>query len=343
MASESLIGGDVYDSLSPETQGLLDAVLGDTVNGVVTTTPLQGGGVLVVGTGSGGVQQGAVIATSGTAVTAELDSGGNLTLSVTLPSGVAMAFEGPSGALPPEQANDYIKSIINAALPADSTDLGVQEARTNLITAIDALTQTLGANSTAPLSVDVHVVAFDPNNSQGSAPQNVVFHGSPTPPGEAQMVAFLMGGLGGNTTLVLDDVPAAFLVGGGTVQVSGATPSIISADGSSQTIFGGAGNDTIIGGGGNDTVVGGAGFNIFGVGGLGGLFGGSLTISDFDVTRDHLAFFAEGLNTLEAVAGQFTGLTETGNGVVLHLNGLDITLVGVSLSSLSLDLLKFDL
>lgn len=338
MASESLVGGS-YDDLSPATQQLLDAVLGDTVGGLVTTTNIAGG-ILIVGTGAGGVQQGAVISQSGAAITGEIEAGA-LTLSIALPAGISLAFEGPSGPVSAQEANTYITNLIDAAFPASSTDPDVQAARASLVAGISALTEGL-AGGTSPNSVTLRLVALTDSGAPAGArvvgSNEVVFDGHSTA-GSTELLVFFTSQLGPNKTLVLNDVAAALILGNGTVQVDGYISSFVAGDSSNQTIIGGLGSDTLVGGGGNDTITGGLGQDVFGV----DVLSGNLTITDFDVARDKLAFKIPGINQLADLAPLFTGLTvDAANSPTLHFgNNLSITLVGVSPEQLTVDLLQF--
>lgn len=337
MSSESLVGGS-YNNLSPATQQLLDTVLGDTVGGVVTTTSIPGGGTLVTGTGAGGVQQGAVIGAAGQAVTGEIVSG-ELTLTIALPAGVNIVFEGPGGAVSAAEANTYITNLVDAAFPANSTDPAVQSARFSLIASIDALTQSL-TQGTTPGSVTLRLVALTESNTSSGVraigPNEVLFTAQSSA-GTSELLTFFTQQLGANKTLVLENVQAALIVGSGAVRLEGSGASFLAGDSGNQALTGSLGNDTLVGGGGNDTITGGAGSDVFGLNAL-----GHLTITDFNVTADKLAFSVPGITNVADLAPFFTGLTVAGGASTLHFGDhLSITLVGVSPEQLTLDLLKF--
>jgi Ca2+-binding RTX toxin-like protein len=349
--SESLVGG-AYSSLTPATQQLLDRILGDTVGGSAVTSTLPGGGTLITATGSGGVLQGAVISSTGQAVTGEIVSG-DLTLAIALPGGVNLTFEGPGTALTAEQANAHITGIVDAAYPANSTDPAVQAARYSLVAAIDAITQSLTGGST-PGTVTVRVVTLTDSNttsnarpyltdgsaysSQAAAAPNEVVFTAQNKAGTKELLTFMTEQLGTNKTLVLKEVQNALIIGAGTVRVDGATAAFLNADSNSQVITGGAGNDTLVGGGGRDTITGGSGKDVFGVNAL-----GHLTITDFNVGQDKLAFSVPGFTKATDLAPYFTGLTVDASGAAKLNFGdyLSITLVGVSPEQLTLDLLQF--
>lgn len=337
MSSESLFGG-TYSDLSPGTQQLLDAVFGDTVGGVVQTTNL-GSGTLITGTGAGGVMQGAVVSASGQAVVGEI-AGDNLTLSIALPANVQLAFEGPAGAVSADVANTYLSNLVNAAFPSTSTDPGVAQARASLVAAIDALTQSLTGGST-PGSVTLRIVAFTESGGSSNVRavgSNEVLFEANSQAGTSELLTFLTAALG-NKTLVLKNVKAALIAGDATVRVDNAEGSFVSGDVTNQRITGGVGNDTLVGGGGNDTLTGGNGNDVFGV----NLLAGNLTITDFNVAHDKLAFTVPGISNLSDLAPHFTGLTvDQADSSTLHFgSAMSITLVGVSAEQLTVDLLKF--
>ena len=341
MSADSLVGGAVYDKLAPGTQAFLDTVLGDTVGGVVTTTSLAGGGVLVTGTGSGGVQQGAVIA-GNVPVAGELTEG-QFVLTIGLPPGLTAAFEGPGAPSTPAEANAYVRSIIDAAFPANSADVSVQNERASLINSIDALTKSLTANFGAPTEVLVRVVALTDISSASAkviGTEEVVFESTGQAGANPELMVFVMSALSPNKTLVLKGVEAALIAGSGTVRIDGDRAGFLAGDVANQALVGGGGNDTLMGGGGNDTLTGGVGNDVFALSAL----QGNLTITDFDVAHDKLVFNIPGINGIADAALHFTGLTQDAGSSTLHFDtGSSVTLVGVTPDELVLGMLKFTL
>lgn len=330
--ANSLVGG-AYDNLSTGAQSIVDAFLGDTVDGQVTTSTVEGGGTLIVGTGAGGDTQGVLIGTDGSVVTGEVGLGGT-SVTVALPDGIGMAFQGPEGAVTAEQAQTYLNNLVDAAYPADSTDPGVIAARENLQTNISAVIEALGGLGGG--SVTVKFVALTSSGAAtGNAANEVMFTGT----GDSSLLAFALSQLGSDKVLTLENVKAAMALGNGSVKVNGDKAAIITGDAGTQNITGGAGNDTLIGGGGADTLTGGAGADVFGVTVL-----SNLTITDFDVTKDKLAFKLPGVTDLQGLSASFTGLSVVDGNSVLSFGAQgSITMVAVNPADLTVDMVKFTL
>jgi Ca2+-binding RTX toxin-like protein len=348
MAS-SLIGGS-FDRLSQDAQGIVDSILGDTVGGQITTSSV-GSGTLFTSTGAGGTPQGVLIGQNGLVVAGEIDTGGGVSLSVVLPGGISLAFEGTAGEVTGAGAGQYLNGLVDQYLPRDSTDPAVQQARQNLQDAIDAVVQSLGGVGSSQTLAVRFVVLSDNGTAANGAPnlggrlQNttensvnkIVFNGD----GDSnELVTFLMSKFSSadKTVLTLKDVKAALIVGNSTVVVNDSANTIVSGDANNQNITGGTGNDTLVGGGGTDTLTGGSGSDVFGFNAL-----GNLTITDFNVTQDKLAFVLPGSNNLAGFTQLFTGLTVEGNNSVLNFGSSSITLVGVNPADLTVDLLQFTL
>jgi Ca2+-binding RTX toxin-like protein len=347
MAS-SLIGGQ-FDTLSPSAQGIIDSILGDTVGGVITTSSV-GGATLFTSTGAGGTPQGVLIGQDGLVVAGEIDTGGGVSLSVVLPGGISLAFEGTAGEVTGAGAGQYLNSLVDDFLPANSTDPAVQAARQNLQNAIDAVVQSLGGvGSTQTLSVRFVVLSDNGTagdgttnlggrlqNSTESGANQVVFNGD----GDSnELMTFLMSQLNSDkSVLTIKDVKAALIVGNGTVVVNDSANTIVSGDAGNQKITGGTGADTLVGGGGMDTLTGGSGNDVFGFNAL-----GNLTITDFNVAQDKLAFVLPGSNNMVGFDQLFTGLTVEGNNTVANFGSSSITFVGVNPDDLTLALLQFTL
>jgi Ca2+-binding RTX toxin-like protein len=338
----SLIGGQ-FETLSRGAQGIVDSILGDTVGGVIATSSV-GGGTLFTSTGAGGTPQGVLIGVSGLVVAGEIDTGGGVSLSVVLPGGISLAFQGSASQVNGAGAAEYLNGLLNEFLPENSTDPAVQEARQNVQDAIDSVLESLGGvGSTQTLSVRfVSLSEIEGAGTLGgrlrssdNASNEVAFKGDAD---SGVLLTFLMSQLGSNKVLTLNDVKAALILGNGTIKVSGDMGTIVTGDMGSQKITGGAGADTLIGGGGMDTLTGGSGRDVFGA-----TKAGKLTITDFDVTQDKLAFAVPGANNLAGFTQLFTGLTVEGNNSVLNFGSSSITLVGVNPADLTVDLLQFTL
>lgn len=329
MAADSLVGG-VYDELSEASQNLIDYFLSDTVDGVVTTTEV-GSGTLIVGQGSGGTTQGVLISSAGQVVTGEVDAGG-LTLTIALPPGVSFVFEGPSEPVSAEEADAYIAGLLESAFPDPANP-----ERVTLEKAIAELLDALGGTG-GTMSVKVIGLIDESTGSslaQTDGPNDVVFQGT----NASELLAFVMSQVDSGKTLVLKDVQGALLVGSGSVRIDDENGTLVFGDLGNQDITGGTGADTLVGGGGADTLTGGGDSDVFGV----NYAFGSLTFTDFDVANDKLAFLFAGVDSWDDIAPYFTGLTQDDTGVTAHFgNYTSITFVGVTPEELTIDILTFN-
>lgn len=327
--TDSVLGSvSGYDNLSADAKGLLSNLLQDQVGGLAATTltPITGG-TLAVGQGAGGIVQGVVITNTGSAVTAELNAG-SLQVNVGLPPGVVLAFEGLPTAVAPTAGQTYVSDLIERAMGPEASF-----AKEALLKGTAAIFNTVGATAE---NVNVNVVHLNGSSSNGSG--TITFTDQA---GSTDVMAFVMGSLTPNQTLVLQDVQSSLIIGAGSVQVQGSNSAVIAADAASQLIIGGAGNDTLIGGGGHDTLAGGEGANVFGV----NTASGSLVLADFNVKVDKLAFDFDGINHWEDLAPFFTGVTTDaqGNAIAQFGDFYNITFVGLRPEDITTDFLKFDI
>jgi Ca2+-binding RTX toxin-like protein len=339
MAADSLLGAVDQETLAPETLEFLSAFLADTQNtgGVNSTTSLlPGGSVLVLGTGANNETQGVVVSRDGAAVAGEL-SDGVLNLSFSLPAGVTLVFEGLSETATVAEAQSYIAAQIAAGVPEGSP------LRASLETALDTLISAMTGAGAA--GVVVRIVAFDDRSSGSSSGldaqttatgQTIVFDAGANTSTDA--LAILLSTVQAGNTLKLIGVENGMLIGSGSVVVEGSKAATLVGDFHDQHIVGGAGADTLIGGGGNDTLDGGDGADVYGFNAL-----GHYTIQFGQ--GDSLAFLVDGIDTVEQLLPFVTGFKDENNSVEIEFvdGGLTITLVGVSASDLTTDMIKFSL
>lgn len=331
--ANSLVGG-AYEDLSSDAQALVDAFLGDTVGGQVTTEQVEGGGTLIVGTGANGEAQGVLIGSEGSVITGEVNLGG-MELTVALPAGIGMAFQGPSEPMSSEQAQEYLNGLVDGVFPSDSSDPGVQAARENLQNSINSVIEALGGFGSGPVVIKF-VALTDSSNTGSRAGNEIVFSGNGA---GNELLTFALAQLGSDKILTLQNVKAALLVGQGSVKIGGDTAGILTGDAANQNMTGGGGNDTLVGGGGNDTLTGGAGSDVFGFSGA-----GHMTVTDFDVTRDMLAIKIPGVTNAEGLSQLYTGIEINGSTAVLHFGSqASVTLLSVNPGDLTVDLIKFSL
>lgn len=347
MAAESLFGGGSEQAFTPGTIALLDSILGDTVGGEVTRTELGGGSEMVVGMGANGETQGAIV-TNGVAVAAEVTMG-ELTLFIQAPSGIAIAFEGSSTPEPLENIKSSLDDQIQSAL--SGSDPAVVALNISLTKAVNNLFNALSEQGVGESTL--RIIDFSNNtnsvtqaatgNSLGivanaDPAQTVVFDASGSDSNE--IFAILLGNINAtNNVLELKGIESALLVGDGTVVVGDNINTHLEGDTKDQHITGGGGNDTLVGGGGNDTMIGGEGDDIFGFNAL-----GNYTVELG--TNDKLAFQFDGINTVDDLIPFITNVTQSSDGSITYefVDGAaTITLVGVSIDEITVDLLQFDL
>lgn len=347
MALDSLLGGasgsgqagqDAFTSLSPETQAIINALLNDTVGGQASVTTLAGGGAILSSQGAGGEVQSALMPTPGdTNGIQGTVTNGDVQLNVDLPAGVSTTLQGKD-AQSVGQANNYIQSVADQYLPSNSTDPNVRAANTEVMADVkSAISQFAPTDSVAVRFVAVSSDA--PSTSTGTRPDVTFDAGAGT---GKELMAFVMGDIGSTNTLVLKNVESAVIVGSGSARIEGSTGGTLTGSLGNQALGGGSGNDTLVGGSGTDTLTGGLGSDTFGV----TSFNAHLTVTDFQVGVDVLGFKLDGVTTIGQLAALYTGATSTadGTGAVVHFGpNLDITLIGVAPSQLTLDMLKLSL
>ena len=326
MAADSLLGGaSAVASLSQSAKDLINAVLADSVSkdGNTPKTDQLLGGTLVTATGANAEKQ--VVLATNAAFSGNVDLGA-LVANVQAPANVAVAAEGLAAEATAAQAKDYFTSLINAALPSG------QSTQKEALTKAVELVTTGAAAPTDKAAVKVISVSDSAANSSGN---QVKITGTGT---TQEIVALNVSGLSSGKTLVVENLERAVIVGGGTVQVSGTTPAFVAGDASNQSIAGGSGADTLVGGGGSDTLAGGAGADKFGF-----VSGGNYTIADLG-TGDKLAFSFTGLTTFNQLAAAVTGISQAGgNTTYSFAGGSSITLVGLSPTQVTADLIQFTL
>ena len=336
--AESLLGANSDQVLSQETQNLLNGYLGDTVDGIHTVTfpggseGTQFGNTLVTSNGSGGVSQGVMIART-QAATAQVQK--DVTdFDSTTPAFSSIAFTGLPTLSTPAQAETFYQQRIDVDLPKNSTDPFVLAQRANLEKALANLTAALEKEGASSNVVNIVETVTSPLVLPGN---NVVFDAKSA---NSQVAAFILGnqrGVGNNDVLSLKGVEKAIVINSGTVVVTDSTPSFIQGDLSNQNITGGGGNDTLVGGGGNDTLVGGGGKDAFGFTDF-----GNTTIQGFGKDSE-LVFQFAGVNSIQDLLQYLTGVTESDGNVTYEFAGVgsSITLVGVSASEVTADMVKF--
>lgn len=332
MSADSLFGGgtDLSQVVSDASLALINAFLTDTVGGSAIVGHI-GGSTLVIGSGSEGEKQGALVP-SDQGYEGSMNDG-VLYLDISMPEGTGFVFEGMDNANP-QGVGNYLFSIIDAYLPPGTP--GTTEIRDSLYNAVNDLVSSLTALGASNIVVRMIDFVSDSNRSSayGVTPGDVVFDAS----GYAgtELLLFNLNGLNQDQTLVLSGIENVMLAGNGTVRIEGDTGVRVTSDLGNQDITGGGGNDTLIGGGGNDTLTGGAGDDIFGFVRL-----GNFTIGDFGA-GDKIAFNVPFITDVNDLVSYLTQVTQTADALTLGFGpNFSLTLVGVSASEVTADMFTF--
>lgn len=331
MSADSLFGGaDGSHSLSPSSLALLNQFLTDTVGGSTTTESI-GSSTYVSGIGTHGETQGGVLPGLG-AVSGTIDDG-VLQLNLNLPANTGLVFEGMNGATP-DGMGAFLKSVLDTYHPNATQQASLDAAVNQLVDAMKAQ----GVTNVVFRVFDImsnsgNGALAAPDGSLGAAAQDLVLDASQNPGVQAFMVDLLHA----SNAVVLKGVEYALVSNAGTIKSEGTTPVRIVADLAAQDITGGDGNDTLVGGGGNDTLTGGLGNDVFGFSAL-----GHVTIKDFDVAHDTVAFASTGITNIQQLAHLVTSVDNAPTGVTFNFgHDASITLVGVSAAQITSDLIKF--
>ena len=261
--ADSLIGAVNSSSLPQTTKDLLVNFLNglDTTSVAVNVVPVAGT-TLLVGVDASGNYSGALVESSSQVSDANVAIG-TLSTSLTLPAHVGLFSEGLPSVSTPTAANSYLLGLISAVPEQQSLTNAVnqlyQASPTTAVTNLDltekqsltnAVNQLYQANPTINVAANV-VTLTDSSIPPGSQSITLTSHN------QSEIMGVNIGQLHSGTTVILDNVSNAVIVGSGSVQVKGSTPSTVIGDAGNQLITAGAGNDTLVGGGGSDTLVGG--------------------------------------------------------------------------------------
>ena len=196
------------------------------------------------------------------------DSGSGNIVTVQLPGFVSATVSGPASSEVPGSASGTLNGQVVGTGSTDASFLNLQGSR---------FLDSLGAGA----SVDVRTITF--SGAGVTTPQTIEISDQSTGSGVEAFI-FDLSGLPAGSTLVLNDIDFAIVIGNVTVNSSGNGPIYLAGDSSAQTISLGSFGDTVAAGGGTDTVNGGYGEdlvygnqgndNLFGGGGRDTLFGG---------------------------------------------------------------------
>jgi Ca2+-binding RTX toxin-like protein len=329
MSADSLFGGTSSGSLSTNSLALLNQFLTDTVGGT-TSTGTIGTSTYVSGMGSQGESQGGILPGSG-AISGTI-SDGVLQLTLNLPGNTGLIFEGMNNATP-DTAGTFLHSVVDSYHPTGAQKASLDAAVNQLVNALKAQGITNVVFRVFDFMAGAGNGALAAPGALGAAASDIVIDASQNP----GVQAFALDLLHATGAVVLKGVEQALVANAGTIRVEGNTPINLVGDLAAQDITGGGGNDTLVGGGGNDTLTGGLGNDVFGLSAL-----GHVTIKDFDVAHDNVAFSSTGITNIQQLAHLVTSVDNAPTGVTFNFgHDASITLVGVSAAQITADLVKF--
>lgn len=247
-----------------------------------------------------------------------------------------------------QEIKDYFQTRIDNELPLDSPDPAVIALNTSLTNALNNLindsSNLFGLNGIIGFNGEnvngENVISAESSTSDNATDESILFEVTPTT--DDNIFALLLNEIkdevNSDIPVELKGIEKALLVGSGIVKVSDDTDANLQGDNRDQNITGGGGNDTIVGGGGNDTMVGGGGDDIIGFNAL-----GHYTV-EID-NADKLAFQFDNIHTVADILPFVTNVSEVNGNVTFEfLDGeASITLVGMSASDVTADMVIFDL
>lgn len=343
MALDSLASASIVSSLDTKSQTVLNTVFTDTNNGELKNTSLVAG-TLLTSTGSGGIQQGALITNSNSPLVTTVTMGGSGDTKITVPGGAGnvVAFESSPS---PSPFNTVVSDLTNKATQAYGTDVTPGNGTNGILTGLK-LIQSGQIGDPSLLSNNYNTTILytgsSANTIVGGAGNSLL---SLDHAGSNNINIVAGSGsdsvIGGGLDSPIVQTDASLIMGTGNVTiVAGSGNSTLGGDKGNQAIVGGIGNDYLIGGGGRDTLTGGAGKDVF-------IFDavGHYTVTDFQVGVDTLGFAsmsAFGLNSLHDILSKITSATNNGgNAEIKFGTESSITLIGVSVQQLQTDFIKF--
>lgn len=351
MASDSLFGGGdvIAGVLDSSDRALLDALLADFTGSPAVDFD---GGRLLNGSGPGGEKQGAL--TPGTGELEGPITNGDVTMEVDIPAGTGITFTGKDGQTP-DAAESYLNTAIGGYFSSNvDPNSAAGQQQQSLTGAVDDLLGSLGGGkdvsvrlidflgktspgSSAPLADDTFIVEGGELPQAAGVAKNEVYFDAGVSAGK-QVFAFNLGSLSAGQTVVAKNIEAVLLGGKGSLRIDGTTGVRVNSDNQAQSVTGGSGNDTLVGGG-NDTLAGGAGNDTFA---FSSSNKGNFTITDFSKTADQIGLKLTGITTWDQLKAAVT-FAKFENGAMTYNIGPDIsiTLVGVGVSDITADMVKF--
>ena len=220
------------------------------------------------------------------------NSGNGNTVTATLPSGLSLTNSGTSSAVTSTAATTSLTQQIQTTEP-------VASAQSFLI----GHGQTF-VNGTGGMALDVRTIGF---SGSGSTIQTVQITGTSSSTSGSEAFVIDTSGLPTGSTVQLDNIEFAAIVGSATVNGGGGQNYVVGDD-AAQFISLGAEDDTLAGGGGNDTVGSAWGEDIvygnqgsdyvFGGAGMDTLYGGQDNDTVFGGNDNDVAYGNLGMDTL---------------------------------------------
>jgi hypothetical protein len=224
---------------------------------------------------------------------------GSLLLGVGVPTGIGLQVSGPVAATSARTAGDALAAAIEARSQAGSADQGTLVAGgSNFLASLKPNTPLL-----------VQTIIATGGSGAGASNQALEIRGS-APSSGATSTALVIdaSALSGQSTIVLDNVEFAALIG--AIRVTGGAGSqsvwgddaaqFISLGDGDDVLYGGGGDDILVAGAGNDFIDGGSGRDILQLAG-GSRADYSLRMADGKLVMTHLSGGADGTDTVSNI------------------------------------------
>ena len=257
--------------------------------------------------------------TSGSTATGALvqNTGNGNVVTATLPTGISLTTSGTSTAQPTSTASSTLTGEIQSTAPTASTQ-----------SFLDGHGQTFITNSSG-VTLDIRSITFSGGDATAQTVQ--ITGGSNTSSGSEAFVIDTSG-LSAGSTVQLDNIEFAAIVGSATVNGGGGQNYVVGDD-AVQFISLGAEDDTLAGGGGNDTVGSAWGEDIvygnqgndyvFGGGGMDTLYGGQGDDTAFGGNDNDVVYGNIGNDTLSGGENDDVLFGGQGNDIVYGNTGND--------------------
>ncbi|MEQ9330901.1 DUF4347 domain-containing protein [Thalassobaculum sp.] len=261
-------GGGGGDSGSSNSGSTSTIVVTPTTPTVSTNTSSQ----TISNTGS----------TSGSATIVENSGNNSNVVTATLPGSVSISAEGPAAAQSGQTATD---TLVNAVIARGST------SQSSLVSGAQTFLNRLASTST----LDIRTLV--PTTTSTVLSEPIIISGTSSS-GQSEAFVIDMRSLPSGSTLQLDNIEFASIIGNATVN-GGSGDNYVTGDDASQFISLGVGDDTLYGGSGADTIGSGSGLDdLYGEDGDDMVFGGTDADNVFGGADQDMVYGNQGADVL---------------------------------------------